>query len=143
MTPCHEFSIAKGYKTPEEDDNQVSLIHFEPDIPAHIKEVFNRFNDDERFFTMRYWSVSHYKKFFTKDDELVTNDVLYGRETASCYYTDIKPMSNESEFMIKKIAEKYGYDKGALRNYLKQWSNIKHAKISILLPFIIIDNLED
>ena len=75
---------------------------------------------------MRYWNVSHYRKFFTKDDDLVTNNVLYGRETASCYYTDIKPMSPELEFMIKKIAEKYGYDRGTPRNYLKQWLHIKN-----------------
>ena len=51
---------------------------------------------------MKYWSASHYRKYFTKDNELVNNNVLYGIETASCFHTDMKPMSHESEFMIGK-----------------------------------------
>ena len=90
--------------------------------------MFDRFDDNEGFFAMKYWSASHYRKYFTRDDKLVTNNVLYGQETASCYYTDIKPMSNESEFVIREIAEKYGYDRGALRNYLEQLSNIKNEE---------------
>ena len=90
---------------------------------------------------MHYWNVSHYRKFFTKDDDLVTNNVFYGKETASCYHTDIKPKTNESEFMIKKIAEKYGYDRGGLRNYLEQWLHIKNYQHKNFMRAIIQEHL--
>ena len=91
ITPCHEFRIAKGYKTPEEEGDQVSLIHFEPDLPPFIREVFDRFNEHEHSFALKYWSASHYHKYFTRDSELVSNNVLYGIETATCSHTDMKP----------------------------------------------------
>ena len=59
VTPHHEFKIAGGYKTPEEGYHQVSMTHFEPDIPAHFEDFFNRLTDDEKFFAMRYSNISH------------------------------------------------------------------------------------
>ena len=46
---------------------------------------------------MRYCNISHYRKFYNIDDDLMTNNVLAGRQVASCLYTDIKPMTTESD----------------------------------------------
>ena len=77
---------------------------------------------------MRYCNISHYRKFYNIDEDLMTNNVLAGRLVASCLYTDIKPMTTESEFMIKRISEKYGYTRDGLRNYLEQLSHIKNEQ---------------